>query len=399
MARWTQKDPKLRLHRPSGRAVVTLSGKDFYLGRYGTKEAETNYRVKIAEWKNNHRVPPNTVDLTINEILDGYLRYAESYYVKNGKPTTQYGIIVQAIKPLRELYGHTEANEFTPQMLDVVRDEFKKVRLRRNPSLGLTRGVVNQKIRVIVRIFRWDAGRNQIHATTWYALNAFEKEFRLAKGRSPFRETKSVLPVERAHVDAIKNYVTPQIWGLIELQWHSAARPGEATIIRTCDIDMTGPVWVYTPHTHKTEHHDLERYIPLNRSAQKILSPFLKPNEPETYLFSPREAVAARHPNPKRRRPRPYSKKFNACYTVVSYNRAIHKGVDRANSDRAKNGMPQIPAWNPHRLRHSAATRIENVLSTEDARAVLGHRSQKTTEIYIKRDLKRALAAMAQIDN
>lgn len=261
MARWTQKDPKLRLHRPSGRAVVTLSGKDFYLGRYGTKEAETNYRVKIAEWKNDHRVPPNTVDLTINEILDGYLRYAESYYVKNGKPTTQYGIIVQAIKPLRELYGHTEANEFTPQMLDVVRDEFKKVRLRRNPSLGLTRGVVNQKIRVIVRIFRWAAGRNQIHATTWYALNAFEKEFRLAKGRSPFRETKSVLPVERAHVDAIKNYVTPQIWGLIELQWHSAARPGEATIIRTCDIDMTGPVWVYTPHTHKTEHHDLELAI------------------------------------------------------------------------------------------------------------------------------------------
>ena len=135
MGKSTQKDPKLRLHKPSGRAVVTLSGKDVYLGKHGTEEAEANYRVKIAEWRNNHGVLPNTVDLTINEILNGYLKYAEDYYVKNDKPTTQYGIIVQAIKPLAEMYGHTEANKFTPQLLDVVRDEYKKVRLGATPHL------------------------------------------------------------------------------------------------------------------------------------------------------------------------------------------------------------------------------------------------------------------------
>lgn len=30
--------PAFRLHKPSGRAVVTLSGRDVYLRRYGTKE-------------------------------------------------------------------------------------------------------------------------------------------------------------------------------------------------------------------------------------------------------------------------------------------------------------------------------------------------------------------------
>lgn len=32
--------PKFRKHRASGQAVVTLSGKGHYLGRYGTKASE-----------------------------------------------------------------------------------------------------------------------------------------------------------------------------------------------------------------------------------------------------------------------------------------------------------------------------------------------------------------------
>jgi hypothetical protein len=31
--------PSYRRHKPSKQAVVTLYGKDFYLGRYGTKES------------------------------------------------------------------------------------------------------------------------------------------------------------------------------------------------------------------------------------------------------------------------------------------------------------------------------------------------------------------------
>jgi len=31
--------PTHRLHRPSGKAVVTLNGADFYLGRHGSPES------------------------------------------------------------------------------------------------------------------------------------------------------------------------------------------------------------------------------------------------------------------------------------------------------------------------------------------------------------------------
>ncbi len=37
--------PKYRKHRASGQAVVTLKGRDFYLGPHGTKASRCEYRV------------------------------------------------------------------------------------------------------------------------------------------------------------------------------------------------------------------------------------------------------------------------------------------------------------------------------------------------------------------
>ena len=50
--------PKYRLHKPSGQAVVTLSGRDFYLGRFETKASRAEYDRHIAEWLANGRRPP-----------------------------------------------------------------------------------------------------------------------------------------------------------------------------------------------------------------------------------------------------------------------------------------------------------------------------------------------------
>ena len=43
MPRLTNSLPKYRKHRASGQAIVTLFGKDHYLGRYGTKASEREY--------------------------------------------------------------------------------------------------------------------------------------------------------------------------------------------------------------------------------------------------------------------------------------------------------------------------------------------------------------------
>ena len=74
--------------------------------------------------------------------------------------------------------------------------------------------------------------------------------------------------------------------------------------MRTCDIDTSGRVWVYTPESHKTEHHGRERRIYLGPTAQAILRPWLRP-ELTAYLFSPAEAEAERRAEQRRNRKTP----------------------------------------------------------------------------------------------
>lgn len=45
-----RKAQKHRLHKPSGRGVVTLAGKDHYTGTYGSTVAEEKYYCLVAEY-------------------------------------------------------------------------------------------------------------------------------------------------------------------------------------------------------------------------------------------------------------------------------------------------------------------------------------------------------------
>lgn len=78
---------------------------------------------------------------------------------------------------------------------------------------------------------------------------------------------------------------------MVQVQERSGMRPQDIRDLRSCDLDMTNNVWVYTPSTHKTEHHGHVRRIAIGPDARSILVPFLKPNDPEAYLFNPREAA------------------------------------------------------------------------------------------------------------
>src|SRR5687768_16967441 len=103
-----QKIPSYRLHRPSGRAVVTLHGKDVYLGAHGSPASHTEYKRVIAEWLATGRETGDgrfTVDLTVNEVLLAYLGFAETYYRDgNGCPTLEIPKLKNTLVVLHELY-------------------------------------------------------------------------------------------------------------------------------------------------------------------------------------------------------------------------------------------------------------------------------------------------------
>src|SRR5262245_47652399 len=104
MSALTPRTPSYRHHKPSGQAVVTLDGRDIYLGRYGSSASRAEHDQLLAEWLSNGRRLPAPVagsDLTVNELVLAYLCHADSYSVKNGKPTLEPGNIRLAVRPLR----------------------------------------------------------------------------------------------------------------------------------------------------------------------------------------------------------------------------------------------------------------------------------------------------------
>lgn len=91
----TVRVPKLRLHKPSGQDVVTIKGRDFYPGPYGSEACLAEYKRLIAElltcgrWVDSPSRSSGTSDLTLNELILPYVGHADVYYRKNGQPTTE----------------------------------------------------------------------------------------------------------------------------------------------------------------------------------------------------------------------------------------------------------------------------------------------------------------------
>jgi integrase len=411
----SRRTPALRRHKPSGLAVVTLDGKDHYLGPWPSGQrkppaaAQAEYDRLISEWLAHGRRVPETEDgdpLTVSGLILAFWGHAEQHYRRpDGTPTSELADYKLSLRPLRELYGRLAVPEFSPRKLKAVRE--------RMIEANLCRGVINQRVGRIVRVFKWGVGEELVPETVHRALAAVPG---LQKGRSKARESEPVKPVPAAWVEATLPHVLPPVRAMARLQQLTGARPGEICALRGCDIDMSGPVWLYRPQVHKTMHAGKDRVIAVGPRAQEALKPWLRLNLTE-YLFQPREAVAAlragqrrhrkgrvRPSQASRRNARP-KKVPGERYTSRSYAQAIAKGVLAANTARAcgpcKPLKPEarceackaaaVPHWHPHMLRHSHATAVRRQFGLEAARVALGHHQTRVTEVYTERDL--ALAA------
>jgi integrase len=296
------------------------------------------------------------------------------------------------------------ARDFGPLQLKAVRQAMM--------DSGLCRNEVNKRTGRIVRLFKWAVGEAMVPPSVHHGLQAVSG---LRRGRADVRESEPVKPVPDAFVDAIEPYVSRQIWAMIQLQRLTGMRPGEVCSMRTIDVDTSGRVWIYTPESHKTEHHGRERRIYLGPAAQEILRPWLRP-ELTAHLFSPRESVEARRAEQRQRRKTPLTPSQRArkrkarprwspgdSYDTRSYYHAVLYGVRRVNAKAKKEAETtgtepkEIPAWHPNQLRHNAATRLRREFGLDVARAVLGHSSPAVTEVYAELDGAKAAEAMERV--
>jgi integrase len=388
--------PSLRRHKPSARGVVTLNGRDIYLGHWPADrrkppvEVQQNYDRAIAEWLAVGRQPatPTKYDLTIAELILAFWRHAEEYYRReDGTPTQEQTSYKCSLRVLRELYGELPANEFGPLKLKALR----QVMIER----GWCRCYINQSVGRIVRMFKWATSEELIAVEVYRGLTTVRG---LERGRTNARESEPVLPVSDAIVEATLPHLLPPVAAMVQVQRLTGARPGEVCQMRGCDLDVSCDVWLYRPASHKTQHRGKQRIIAIGPKAQEVIRPFLR-LATQAFLFSPREAVGAMRaaqraarktkvqPSQVCRKRRKPKRVPGERYTSDSYAHAISKSCE-------KNG---IEHWHPHQLRHVHATEVRRKFGLEAAQVALGHATADVTQVYAERDVALAVSVAKAI--
>jgi integrase len=393
--------PSLRLHRPSGQAVVTLAGTDRYLGRYGSPEAKEAYDRLLGEWLAAGRPQTTGRVLTMAEVLADYIEFAKDYYAP---PSRELDDIRPALRPLKA-YANEPVASFGPLALRAIMDQWVRD--------GLARSTINARKGKIIRFVRWAVSREKIPSWLLEGLKAVEP---LRAGRTAARESEPRTAVAESVVKATLPHLTPHVAAIVELLWLTGARPSEILTMRTGDIDRTSDpgCWRYRPRKHKNSHRKQMRVICLGPKAQTVLGPWLKA-DPDAYIFQPREAVAALAESRKKshRTDEQRAKAASAKKRAAAAQRKAKTGRAKASSSRnagevydhrrISNAVRRaclkhgIEPWTPYQMRHSMATRVEQTIDFDTARKVLGKKSLADTARYVHADERAAAEVMKRI--
>jgi len=377
--------PKVRHHKHTGRAVVTIEGRDIYLGRWGTAEAEAAYHRLIAEYVSTGLVePPNRrtdVGPTVDDLILAYWRYAERVY----DAKTVNGSLKPACRRLRRHHGPTPVALMTAgdlRRLQLALTDETDARGRR-----LSRPYVNKLIARIKRVFKWGVAEGLVPVTVWQELSVIGG---LRRGTPDVRETERVRAVDDGVIERTLPELPPVIRSMVRLQRLTGMRPGEVCAMTWDQIDTSGEVWLYRPQHHKNAHRDLDREIAIGPTGQRILLPY-RGRPGDRAIFSPAENMAMVNAKRRAERRTPLTPSQRARdarnasktngrrpgkqYTTASYAWAIRRACERL----------EIEVWTPNRLRHTAATDARERFGLDAAYTLLGHAKPDTTLIYAER--------------
>jgi hypothetical protein len=179
--------PKYRRHKASGQAVVTLGGRDRYLGAYNSAASRELYRRLVAEHLQGRGLAEDPSDITVAEVMAAYLKFAKEYYRKGGALTREYGLIIESCRFLRRLYARSAACEFGPLALKSVRQAMIEA--------DHSRKYINKNVDRLRRMFRWAAAEELIPASVPQSLAMVDLHPPLEADRPEFRHARG----NRAH--------------------------------------------------------------------------------------------------------------------------------------------------------------------------------------------------------
>jgi integrase len=424
--------PQIRNH--NGYARVRWNGQDIHLGRYGSPEAQTKYTAIVRHWLEHHpashaepaglpatpepdqpaidapiappsapqatSAPPEAVEppegITIVELCDRYIRFAERYYrLPDGSHTSGLHTARMAVKPLLRL-GDLAAADYGPKALRRLMEELEQEPSRHKDKSGRAlpafRTTINAKVKAIWRIFKWAASEELLDVTVYQKLKTVQL---LQMGRTIARESVSVKPVSNDVFEQTLKHLPSLPADILRCHALIGCRPGDICKIRPCEIikrDRPDGVWVWRVSDHKNSFRGQECLYPIGPQCQAILAPYLSRPSHE-YCFQSAEGERLRNatrrqgrkspmtPSHRARREKARRKKQSVeHYTVAALRRAIKRVCERHG----------IPHWHPHQVRHKVCTDTRDEYGPEYAQARLAHKSIKVTEIYARVSFEKA---------
>jgi hypothetical protein len=257
--------PSLQHHKASGRARVWIKSRDYWLGKWGSPEAQLAYNRLIGEYLATGRIestrpepvaksvvepvtevvvspsrstiarhapPADEVRtpgaLTVIELVSLYLEYCQTYYRDpSGRQTSTYGNALQASRALRP-FDDTLASSFGPKRLGMIRDS--------EAAAGRPRVGCNAILKHVRRVFQWAESQELVPRGTYNSLKTVEP---LKKGRTVAPELPPVKPIDEEIVEATLPYLAEVVADMIRFQRLTGSRPGEVCGLRPAAVQSS----------------------------------------------------------------------------------------------------------------------------------------------------------------
>lgn len=426
--------PQVRFHKPSGLGRVQIRGKDFYVGRYGSPEAQERYQTLLIEYGYLRPLEPQEAPqtataspgdipaapattepetpspalpvgdlpaaLTVGELARLYLLDIEATKPGFKKSSLWHGAIAasRAVQPFAAMpaaaFGSAALLKVQRTLIDTVIPPRKRKGKPAAAAGGkkLSRRYINDIVGRVRQMFHWGVLHEIVPDDRVKALEVVPA---LKHGQTKARETKRRKPVKPSIVKATLPYLTKEVADLIRFMRLTGCRPSEAARMKLCRIrDRDKPVWRYVPKRHKTAHMGKQRHIPIGPKAQAIVIAHCVGREPDDYVFTPERSLRRfTDKTGARVTQKKLSRRVGRKFTKDAILRAVARAIQKANAAADKTGGEPVPKWTPYQLRYTRLREIRRDGGQEAAQATAGHSKATMTDHYAPANWAKAAAA------
>ena len=390
-----KRPPKLCRNKCRNFAYVTVNGKQIYLGKWGTDEAQAAYERFLLNWiktnrENQPQNQPQPKDprggFTVTEMAVAYVAEYRKRPVKNRSDLKTF---IRIANRLADVFPNYEADRFSVRDLETLRDSFQNEEFTRmGKQQKRSRTYLNKLISRTKTIFSWGSSKEMVSAETVARIKCLQP---LRKGLTTAPEPKPRHLIPTEDYKAVLPFLPAYYKDIVEVLHLTGMRPSEICNMKVSEIEKTKNVWIYRPSSHKTAYQGNNRIVPIGKHAQKILKRHLSGRNEDEYVFTPARAMKscwdakrAKRKTPVQPSQQKRDKEHQGKY-VKYRDRIDPTTIGRVVSAACKKALEAkkiSQSWTPYDLRHTAITEVRTKYGAETAQHFAGHSNLDTQRFY-----------------